>query len=82
MPICIAALLVPRVRPVGPDGEPMAIGDVSRLIGGGPGGGGGILLDPNRCVAPREPDLGEAIGLEGAAISGEGYEVCWSPDGA
>lgn len=56
-------------------------------MGGGPGGGGGILLGiicalGRRVGGPRELFLGETIGLVGAAISGDGYEVCCSPDGA
>lgn len=86
MPTCIAALLALWVR-LAAAGDPIAIGDVSRLVGGGPGGGGGMLLGATcalgrRVGGPREPFLGPTIGLVGAPISGDGYEVCWSPDGA
>lgn len=73
MPICItaAALLVLCVLRAGVVG----IGEVSRLIGGGPGGGGGIPL------GPRELERGDTIGLGGTAASGDGYEACCRPDG-
>lgn len=70
IPIRSEALLVLWLRR---PGELTAIGDVSRRTGGGPGGGGGIVCTFGRRVGVlREWFRGEAMGLAGAASSGEG----------